>query len=208
MFRIGLTGGIGSGKSVVADMLRALGAAIIDTDVIAHDLTRANGAAMPAICATFGREVVRADGALDRARMRERVFSDPAARETLQTILHPMIQREVERLATQIDGIYTVFVVPLLVESGNWRTRVHRICVVDCTEKDQRERVRQRSHLTLEQITRIMQTQATRQARLAVADDVIHNEGGVTLEQLRQQVDGLHAHWLALAQSFTSEQTP
>jgi len=201
MFRIGLTGGIGSGKSVVADMLRDLGATIIDTDAIAHALTGVEGAAMGAIRAAFGSEVIRPDGALDRAIMRERVFSDPAARAALQDILHPMIQEQAEHLAARASGAYIVFVVPLLVESGHWRARVDRICVVDCHEDDQRQRVRQRNGLTFAQIARIMQSQATRAQRLAAAGDVIHNGAQVTITQLRAQVRDLHARWQTLAQS-------
>jgi len=201
MFRIGLTGGIGSGKSLVADMLQDLGASIIDADVIAHDLTGSGGAAMDAIRAAFGTAVIRPDGALDRAVMRARVFSDPQERQRLQDILHPMIQREVTQRAAQASGVYTVFVIPLLVESGRWRERVERICVVDCAEDDQRARVHRRSGLTFAQITRIMQSQATRAARLAVADDVIHNNGEVTVIELQQQVNALHATWQTLAAS-------
>jgi len=201
MLNIGLTGGIGSGKSLVADMLQALGAAIIDTDAIAHALTGPGGAAMDAIRTTFGNAFIRPDGALNRAVMRAQVFSQPQARQRLQGILHPMIAREVGRQAAQANGLYTVFVVPLLVESGRWRTRVARICVVDCDEDTQRTRVHHRSGLAFDEVTRIMQSQATRAARLAVADDVIDNGGEVTMDELRQQVHALHARWQALAAS-------
>jgi len=201
MFRIGLTGGIGSGKSLVADMLRDLGASIIDADVIAHDLTGPGGKAMDAIRAAFGEAVMRPDGALDRAVMRERVFSDPGERQRLQDILHPMIQRDMMHRAAQARGVYTVFVIPLLVESGRWHQRVARICVVDCAEDDQRTRVQRRSGLTFAQIARIMQSQATRAARLAVADDVIHNGAEVTVAKLQQQVHALHTYWQTLAAS-------
>jgi len=201
MFRIGLTGGIGSGKSLVADMLRDLGAAIVDTDAIAHDLTSPGGAAMDAIRAAFGSGVILPDGALDRAAMRARAFSDDRERQRLQDILHPMIRQEVERRAAQTHGPYTVFVVPLLVESGRWRARVARICVVDCEEDTQRARVHRRSGLTFTEIARIMENQATRTARLAVADDVIDNGAGVTLTALGAQVASLHARWQTLAAS-------
>jgi len=204
MFRIGLTGGIGSGKSLVADMLQDLGAAIIDTDAIAHALTGVEGAAIAAIRAAFGAEMITAQGALDRARMREHVFADARARARLQDILHPMIGREVEQQAARASGVYTVFVVPLLVESGHWRARVERICVVDCAQDDQRQRVRQRSGLTFAQIARIMESQARREERLAVADDVIHNGAAVTLDDLRQQVLALHQRWQALAAQATA----
>jgi len=199
MLRIGLTGGIGSGKSVVADRLQALGASIVDTDVIAHDLTAAQGAAMPAIRAAFGDAAVGTDGAMDRAHMRARVFADPEARRQLEGILHPMIQQEVTRQAAQATGLYVVFVVPLLVESGRWRDRVARICVVDCPPEDQIVRVQARSGLTVDAVARIMQTQATREARLAVADDVIDNGASVSLAGLSAQVDALHARWQQLA---------
>jgi len=201
MFCIGLTGGIGSGKSLVADMLQTLGAAVIDTDVIAHDLTGPGGAAMAAIRTAFGSAVIRPDGALDRAAMREQVFSDKQARQRLQDILHPMILREVETQAAQARGPYTVFVVPLLVESGRWRAQVARICVVDCEEDTQRARVRHRSGLTLSQIARIMQSQATRATRLAVADDIIDNRADTSLTALGAQVNTLHARWRTLAAS-------
>jgi len=201
MFCIGLTGGIGSGKSLVADMLQTLGAAVIDTDVIAHDLTGPGGAAMTAIRTAFGSTLIRPDGALDRAAMREQAFSNPQTRQRLQDILHPMILREVEIQATQARGPYTVFVVPLLVESGRWRARVARICVVDCEEDTQRARVHRRSGLALSQIARIMQSQATRATRLAVADDIIDNRANTSLTALRAQVHSLHARWRTLAAS-------
>jgi len=201
MFCIGLTGGIGSGKSLVANRLHALGAAIIDTDAIAHDLTGPNGAAMAAIRAAFGPSVIRPDGALDRPRMRQQVFSDHDARQRLQDILHPMIQHEVAQQASTARGPYTVFVVPLLVESGRWRERVARICVVDCDEDTQRARVHRRSGLTLSQIARIMQSQTSRAARLAVADDMIDNGATMTLTALDAQINVLHARWQTLAAS-------
>jgi len=209
MFSIGLTGGIGSGKSLVAEMLLEFGAAVIDTDAIAHALTNSTGAAMSTIRAAFGHTFVRADGALDRARMRALVFDDADARTRLQAILHPMIRREAERRAALAREAYTVFVVPLLVESGRWRARVTRVCVIDCEEDEQRARVHQRSGLTLVQINRIMESQATRAARLAAADDVIHNGKEVSIMQLREQIQTLHTHWCALASRHAAQrQTP
>lgn len=197
-FSIGLTGGIGSGKSLVADLLGARGAAIIDTDLIAHQLTAPGGAAMAAIREAFGEEVVTAEGALDRAAMREKVFSDAEARRRLEAILHPMIGHQTE-LAAQaaVDAPYRVFVVPLLVESGRWTERVDRVLVVDCPEALQLERVMQRNRLSAAQVEAIMAAQASRAQRLAAADDVIVNDG--TLSQVEAAVARLHGVYLDLA---------
>lgn len=197
-FSIGLTGGIGSGKSLVADLLGARGAAIIDTDLIAHQLTAPGGAAMPAIREAFGEEVVTAEGALDRAAMRDRVFSDAEARRRLEAILHPMIGHQAE-LAAQAaaDAPYRVFVVPLLVESGRWTERVDRVLVVDCPEALQVQRVMQRNRLSAAQVEAIMAAQASRAQRLAAADDVIVNDG--TLSQVEAAVERLHGVYLDLA---------
>jgi dephospho-CoA kinase len=193
-FSVGLTGGIGCGKSTVAAMFAARGASIIDTDRIAHLLTAPGGAAMPALLAEFGAEFARTDGALDRARMRALVFSDPAARTRLEAILHPRIRAATLAAAEQAEGAYLVFDVPLLVESGSWRERVQRILVIDCPEQLQVERVMARSALSEEQVKAIMATQATRAARLAVADDVIANDAG--LDTLEAQIDRLHGEYL------------
>lgn len=196
-FSVGLTGGIGSGKSTVADMFGARGAALIDTDLIAHQLTAPGGAAMQAIHAEFGAPFITADGALDRARMRAYVFAEPDARARLEAILHPLIRSETERAAAQAQGDYLIFVVPLLVESGNWRARVDRILVVDCPEDVQLRRVMLRSALPEAQVRAIMAAQVTRAARLAAADDVVDNAGDALA--LVPQVDALHARYLALA---------
>jgi dephospho-CoA kinase len=193
-FSVGLTGGIGCGKSTVAAMFAARGASIVDTDQIAHLLTAPGGAAMPALLAEFGAEFARADGALDRARMRALVFSNPAARTRLEAILHPRIRAATLAAAEQAEGAYLIFDVPLLVESGSWRERVQRILVVDCPEQLQVERVMARSALSEEQVKAIMATQATRAARLAVADDVIANDAG--LDTLEAQIDRLHGEYL------------
>ncbi|WP_345250959.1 dephospho-CoA kinase [Pigmentiphaga soli] len=195
-FRVGLTGGIGSGKSRVADILAAQGAAVIDTDAIAHALTAPGGAAIGPLRAAFGNAMITADGALDRARMRQLVFTDPKAKTQLETLLHPMIGQSVELEAGRAGGAYQVFVVPLLVESGRWRDRVDRICVVDCDEATQIARVQQRSGLDVGLIRRIIAAQATREARLAAADDVILNDGGTTPEALAERTLRLHAEWL------------
>ncbi|CAB3654099.1 dephospho-CoA kinase [Achromobacter piechaudii] len=200
MFKIGLTGGIGSGKTRVADMLQEWGATLVDTDEIARALTAPGGAAMPAIEAEFGPSALTADGALNREWMRERAFSDPAARRRLEAVLHPIITEETLRQAEAARGSYLVFVVPLLVESlARWRSRVDRICVVDCDPDTQVARVQARSGLTEPAIRRIMAAQAARQTRLDMADDVITNDGATSPEQLRAQAKTLHDRWLALA---------
>ena len=200
MFKIGLTGGIGSGKTRVADLLAEWGATLVDTDEIARMLTAANGAAMPAIEREFGPRALTPEGALDRAWMREQAFSDPQVRLRLEAVLHPAIGEETERQARAATGAYLVFVVPLLVESlPRWRPRLDRICVVDCDPDTQVARVRLRSGLTEPAIRRIMAAQAARASRLEVADDVIVNDGATTPEQLRAQAKTLHDRWLALA---------
>ena len=206
-FIIGLTGGIGSGKSTVADRFAALGATLVDTDLIAHALTGPAGAAMPAIGAAFGPEVIAEDGRLDRAAMRARAFSDPEARKRLEAILHPMIREQSQREIDAATGCYVMLVVPLLVESGAWRERAHRLLVVDCPVEVQIERVMRRSHLPREQVLAILAAQATREARLAVADDRIDNSGDPAA--LGPQVDALHAIYQALAlQAAVTAVTP
>lgn len=194
---IGLTGGIGSGKSTVADRFAALGATLVDTDLIAHGLTGPDGAAMPAIRAAFGAAVIADDGRLDRAAMRALAFSDPAARKRLEAILHPMIREQSQREIEAATGCYVMLVVPLLVESGTWRERAHRLLVVDCPVEVQIERVMRRSQLAREQVLAILAAQATREARLAVADDRIDNGGEPAA--IDPQVEALHAIYLALA---------
>jgi dephospho-CoA kinase len=198
-FAIGLTGGIGCGKSTVADMFAARGAAVIDTDMIAHQLTAADGAAIPAIRSQFGDDFITSAGALDRNRMREKAFSDPAAKRQLESILHPLIRTAAEQAAQELPGDYLLFVVPLLIESGNWKRRVERVLVVDCQHQTQIARVMRRSGLTEQQVLAIMQAQVSREARLAVADDVIVNDGEAAV--LVPQVDRLHAQYLAAALS-------
>jgi dephospho-CoA kinase len=195
MFSIGLTGGIGSGKSQVADWLAEWGAAVIDTDQIAHALTASGGAAIEPLRAAFGAEAIGPDGALDRAWMRARAFGDPAARRQLESVLHPLIDRAVCDQAAQSRGDYQVFVVPLLIESGRWRERVDRICVVDCDPETQVRRVQARSGLTRETIERIMSAQASRADRLAAADDIIVNDDSTDLDTLRRRVLRLHQAW-------------
>lgn len=196
---VGLTGGIGSGKSVVADLFAARGARIIDADAVAHALTVPQGAAMPAISAVFGTAMVTAEGALDRAAMRARVFAEPQERQRLEAILHPLIRAEVDRQVADSIGQapYIVLVIPLLIESGAYRTRVDRIAVVDCPETLQISRVMARNGLSAAEAKRIMQTQATRAQRLAAADDVVENAG--ELAALAPRVTQLHHKYLELA---------
>ena len=197
-YSIGLTGGIGSGKSAVANLFSERGASIIDTDAISHALTAAGGEAMPEIARIFGNNFLTSDGALNRAAMRERVFSDPAARRQLESILHPLISQKTLALANQANGHYMIFVVPLLVESGRWADRVDRVLVVDCSEELQIERVMHRNNLSAEQVQAIMSTQVSRAKRLAAADDILINEE--SLDALSGAVDRLHQRYLTLAQ--------
>ena len=189
---VGLTGGIGSGKSAVADLFSQRGIPVVDTDAIAHALTGVGGAAMPAIRAEFGDAVVGAEGALDRAAMRTLIFADPAARKRLEAILHPMIRSESERQlhAGAANSPYAILMVPLLIESGDYRKRVNRIAVVDCAETTQVDRVMRRNGLSRIEIDRILAAQATRAERLAAADDVIENDG--TLAELPSRIERLH----------------
>ena len=198
--RIGLTGGIGSGKSTVAGFWVELGATLVDTDAIARALTLPGGAALPAISAQFGADMIGPEGALDRVRMRERVFHDPAAKRQLEAILHPLIGIQARAEADAADATKgpVIFDVPLLVESGHWRERVDRVLVVDCEEATQIERVMRRSGWTREAVQAVIAQQATREQRRAAADAVIYNDGGVTLPQLREQVQSLGKHWLSL----------
>ncbi len=194
--RVGLTGGIGSGKSTVCRILRDLGAWVVDTDAIAHRLTAPGGRAIPAIAAQFGAEVIADNGAMDRTRMRERVFADPAQRRALEAILHPMIGEDTRaEAAAAPEGAIVVFDVPLLVESGRWRDRVDRILVVDCAVETQIARVMQRNGWTAEAVQRIIDQQASRAQRLAVADDVIVNDG-LELEELAAEVRRIWSGWL------------
>ncbi len=200
-FAVGLTGGIGSGKSAVADRFAALGAAIVDTDAIAHALTAAGGAAIEAIAREFGPDYIDAAGSLDRPRMRERVFNDPQAKARLEAILHPRIREAALAAAARAAARapYVVFVVPLLVESGTWRSRVERLLVIDCSAATQEARVCARSGLDAALVRRIIAQQASRAERLAAADDVLVNEG--TLAQLAPRVQRLHARYLERAAS-------
>ncbi|MGB4063883.1 MAG: dephospho-CoA kinase [Azonexus sp.] len=193
---VGLTGGIGSGKSTVADLFVEQGAGLVDSDAIARELTLTGGAAMPALTAEFGPEILTTDGALDRVAMRQLAFADPSARSRLEGILHPLIRQISAERCQAATEPYVILAVPLLVESGNYRQRCDRILVVDCPESLQIERVMTRNGLSAEEVKAIMAAQATRQQRLAVADDVVVNDSD--REKIVEQVKMQHAKYLAL----------
>ena len=187
---IGLTGGIGSGKSTAAAILAGMGADVVDADEISRQLTAPGGAALPALRGAFGRRFVAQDGALDRAAMRALAFSDPAARARLEAILHPLIRDETQRRLAASTGAYALLVVPLLFESGSWAGRVERVVVVDLDEALQVRRTVGRSRLAESEVRAIMATQWPRWRRLQAADEVLWNGGG--LEELRSQCERLH----------------
>lgn len=193
MLRIGLTGGIGSGKSTVAATWQALGAWVVDADALSRALTASGGAAIEPIRQAFGPDFIGPDGALDRSRMRERVFHDAQARRQLEAILHPLVAEatHTETLRAQAAGATLVlFDIPLLVESGRWRSQLDRVVVVDCLPETQLRRVVARSGLTEDEVRRIMRAQAAREQRLAAADAVVFNDG-LSLEQLQTEVRAL-----------------
>lgn len=196
---IGVTGGIGSGKSRAAEMFGELGAGVVDTDAISHELTKSGGCAMPAISAAFGTTVIASDGGLDRAAMRKLVFADPAHRARLEGILHPLIREETRNRAARLKTPYVLLVVPLLLETGSYRDLVRRILVIDCEEAQQIGRTMQRSGLSEDAVRAIMAAQLPRQQRLARADDIIRNDGSP--DHLRSQVATLHQQYLKLAET-------
>ena len=204
--RIGLTGGVGSGKSTVAGMLKQLGAGVVDADVLVHELIGPGGAAIADCRAAFGPESIAADGGLDRAWMRAQVFSDAAARHKLETLLHPRVRATAESRAAWIAVLdemqapavpYVVLMIPLLVESGEWTSRVQRVLVVECTESTQIERVCRRPGIDRATALGIFAAQATRAARLAAADDLLFNEA--PLDDLQARVERLHRHYVGFA---------
>ena len=200
-FSVGLTGGVGSGKSTIAGMLLRHGAGIVDADAIAHELTQPEGAAIEGIRQAFGEEAIAANGALDRAWMRARAFSDPATRRTLERLLHPLIREASNRRAeahAAAGSPYVVFVIPLLVESGDARGRFDRILVVDCSEAAQMARVCARPGIDPEVARGIMAAQATRAQRLASADDVLFNEA--PMDEIAARVERLHQRYLEQAE--------
>jgi dephospho-CoA kinase len=198
-FVVGLTGGIGCGKSAAADEFARLGTAVVDTDAVAHELTRSGGPAIADVRRLFGERFIDAQGAMDRAGIRALVFSDATAKSRLERLLHPMIRAESERRIAAASAPYVVYVVPLLLESPDYRQRVARVLVVDCAPEEQVARVRRRSGLGEEEIRRIIEAQTPRDARLAAADDVIDNSGSI--DALHKQVRGLHSRYLALARA-------
>lgn len=196
-FCVGLTGGIGCGKSRAADLFAELGATVVDTDVISRELTGIGGGAVPAIEQAFGSEYVQADGSMNRAAMRNLVFGDPRAKARLEAILHPLIRARARSLVEQAITPYAILVVPLLIETGAYREVVDRVAVVDCDESRQIERVKARSGLTEDEVRAVIATQIDRKRRLEHADDVLNNDSD--LNALRSQVERLHERYLTIA---------
>ena len=202
---VGLTGGIGSGKTAVSDLLGKFGAGIIDTDLIAHQVTSPGGAAIPAILKRFGPEFIDSTGALNRSKMRTLVFANPESRQALEQITHPLIRQETIREANNLANAgapYLVFVVPLLIESNSWKGIVDYLVVVDCPEETQIERVMHRSNLPREDVEKILQAQASREERLSQADVVIKNQG--SLATLEVEVQDLHQKILQIQKNKLS----
>lgn len=196
---IGLTGGIGSGKSAVSDLLGALGAGIIDTDLISHKVTAPGGKAIPMITEAFGAEFIDSQGALNRSKMRGLVFTDPKARQILEKITHPLIKEETAKKAFELvksEVPYLVFVVPLLIESGSWVNLIDYLVVVDCPEETQIQRVMHRNNMTRSEIENILSAQTSRDTRLAAAHVVIENQG--SLNDLKPEVLNLHQQILRI----------
>jgi dephospho-CoA kinase len=193
---VGLTGGIGSGKSTVADLFVELGAGLVDTDAIARKLTLADGAAMLMLAAEFGPEIVAPDGALDRAVMRQLAFADPSARSRLENILHPLIRQIATERCRAATEPYVILAVPLLVESGAYREHYDRVVVVDCPESLQIARVMARNGLSVDEVEAIMAVQATRQQRLLAANDIVVNDADKA--KIVGQVKVLHSNYLVL----------
>lgn len=196
-FCVALTGGVGCGKSLVSDLFAGHGAGVVDTDRIARELTGPSGQAMTAIAATFGAGFVAADGSLDRPRMRARVFADPDARRRLEAILHPLIRDHAAEQVAASPTPYVLLVVPLLVETGAYGDLTDRILVVDCDPEQQIERVVRRDGVDPGQARAMLASQAGREQRLAVADDIIANDGAA--EHLRERVAQLHQAYLSAA---------
>ncbi len=195
---IGVTGGIGSGKSTVCNAFVSLGIPVIDTDQVARDVVVPGSAGLAAVATAFGADVLSAEGTLDRVALRRIVFSDPQRRRELESILHPRIRARVAELLQEITAPYCLLGIPLLVEGGKKNQQVERVLVVDCPEEIQIARVMARDKLTEQEVAAIMQTQATREERLSVADDVVTNSSDLAIVQ--HQVNALHARYLALAE--------
>jgi len=201
-FSIGLTGGIGSGKTLVANMFADLGASVVDADEVARNLTAPGGEGIGPIRKEFGSQFIRPDGAMNRAMMREHVFSDARERLKLEAILHPLIRDVSLRQAQEAKGDYVIFVNPLLVELPIWRGMGTRVLVVDCPEELQVSRVMRRNNMSAEQVRAIMATQASREKRLSMADDVIENDHGI--DEVARKVEYLHAAYKKLAENSAS----
>jgi len=202
---LGLTGGIGSGKTTVSDLLGQLGAGIIDTDLIAHQITAPGGVAIPLILDQFGPEFIDPSGALNRAKMRALVFEKPEARKILEQITHPLIRQETAKRALELAQSgkpYLTFVVPLLIESGNWQGLLDHIAVVDCPEETQIERVIKRNQLTREAVEKILAAQASREARRSQANTILTNEGN--LADLSAEVQDLHEKMMDIKRTQAS----
>lgn len=200
-FKVGLTGGIGSGKSTVTKQLQSYGITVIDADAISRASTASGGGAIAAIADAFGADMIDDSGALDRGRMRELVFKEKQARQRLEAIVHPIVREQMRLQAEQASSPYVVYDIPLLIESvARYRPQFKRICVIDCDEATQISRVQLRDQLTVDEIKRIIASQASRQLRLQHADDVINNGAGVELAELRRQVQEKHKLWLELSE--------
>lgn len=196
---IGVTGGIGSGKTAVSDLLGKLGAGVIDTDLISHQITAPGGKAIPLISKEFGADFIDPQGALDRPKMRALVFADSNARQALEKITHPLIQQETAKQAFELaksGAPYLVFVVPLLIESGSWVNLIDYLIVVDCPEETQIQRVMHRSNMTRLDVENILKAQTSRKVRLAAASAVIENQG--SLDELKSEVLRLHQELLKI----------
>ena len=200
---VGLTGGIGSGKSAASDIFENLGIQVIDTDKISHLLTSVNSDCLSAITNTFGSNIIE-KGQLNRAKLRKIVFSDDLARKKLEKILHPRIRQKVEDVLSEAKEPYVIVVVPLLVEKKKYEF-INRILVIDCDEQIQINRVKKRNNLNNEEVTDIMRTQATRQERLAMADDIIHNNGDLSL--LMEQVTLLNEKYIHMSLKLQDSRT-
>ena len=196
-FCVGLTGGIGCGKTKATEIFEELGAGVVDTDVISRELTAPGGGAMPLIAREFGAEYVAPDGSLDRPSMRRLVFADAAAKQRLEAILHPLIRDESRRRIAASSAPYVLLVVPLLLETGSYSDLLDRVLVVDCDEALQIERVMARSALSAEEVRSIMNAQIGRAERLARANDVLTNDGDIN--ELRHEVTKLHKKYAAQA---------
>ncbi len=197
---VGLTGGIGSGKSSAARIFASLGAGMVDVDDISHALTRPDGAAMAEIRLQFGAQAIAADGSLNRARMRELIFADGSAKQRLEAILHPMIGAQARAQVFLSHAPYVMLVVPLLLERDAYRDMVQRVAVVDCAEQTQIQRTMRRSAITEDAVRAIMAAQLPRAQRLARADDVINNDGDE--DELRRQVTALHMRYVDSASAY------